>query len=319
MNSSMINASVTMTSLQKKLDLLGNNIANLDTAGYKRQDVSFVDVLTAVKSQQEQFELAGRRTPNGVLEAWGARLGQTQIDFSQGPLKETNEPLDIALSGNALIEIAEPQMDGEGNPVLDVNGNQTYARIFTRGGAFHLTPVPDDPFHAHMATDDGHVLRDRNTNEPIRIPSTGRVTIDSSGNIFVETGTGRGTGLNAGDNGIEQNGGNVLEAGGGTMMLAGQIPIVQVKKPQMLLHAGGSFFALPAGGADNIVQIVDLNIPGAAEVLNVRVHQGFIEQSNVVLADEMTEAVSVQRAFQLSARALSSADQMMGMANHLRG
>ncbi|MNY76625.1 Flagellar basal-body rod protein FlgG [compost metagenome] len=50
----------------------------------------------------------------------------------------------------------------------------------------------------------------------------------------------------------------------------------------------------------------------------ITVRQGFIEQSNVNLSQEMTELVTVQRAFQLNARAISSSDQLMNMANNLR-
>jgi len=49
------------------------------------------------------------------------------------------------------------------------------------------------------------------------------------------------------------------------------------------------------------------------------VQQGFLEQSNVNLAEEMTELIMTQRAFQLNAKALSSADNMMYLANTLRG
>ncbi|MGO4275441.1 flagellar basal body protein, partial [Paenibacillus sp. TAF58] len=53
MNNSMINSSVSMHSLQQKLDILSNNIANVNTNGFKKKEASFEDVLTNVKSQPE--------------------------------------------------------------------------------------------------------------------------------------------------------------------------------------------------------------------------------------------------------------------------
>ncbi|MNW14752.1 Flagellar basal-body rod protein FlgG [compost metagenome] len=66
---------------------------------------------------------------------------------------------------------------------------------------------------------------------------------------------------------------------------------------------------------ENVVRDIAL-LPNGESGIAVR--QGFVEQSNVNMADEMTDLMIVQRAYQLSARALSSSEQMMGMANNLR-
>jgi flagellar basal-body rod protein FlgG len=49
------------------------------------------------------------------------------------------------------------------------------------------------------------------------------------------------------------------------------------------------------------------------------VRSGYLEQSNVDLSKEMTEMMQIQRTYQLAARALSSSDQMLGLANSMRG
>ncbi|MDT2259158.1 flagellar basal body protein [Paenibacillus larvae] len=80
MNHSMINASVSMNGLQQKLDILANNIANINTVGYKRKDASFQEILKSVKNQPEKFQLPGRMTPSGLQLGWGPgspRLAQT--------------------------------------------------------------------------------------------------------------------------------------------------------------------------------------------------------------------------------------------------
>jgi len=77
-----------------------------------------------------------------------------------------------------------------------------------------------------------------------------------------------------------------------------------------------NLYGIPANiNPNNVVRDVALLPPGEAAVA---VRQGFVEQSNVNLVDEMAELTIVQRAYQLSARALSSSEQMMGMANNLR-
>ncbi|MNT74198.1 Flagellar basal-body rod protein FlgG [compost metagenome] len=97
--------------------------------------------------------------------------------------------------------------------------------------------------------------------------------------------------------------------------------MVRALRPQFLQQVGDNLFTLPASVAatqqevDSIVQPLaagsDLEKP-------IAIRQGFVEQSNVNLADEMTELMMVQRAFQLSSRALTSSDTMMGLANNLR-
>jgi flagellar basal-body rod protein FlgG len=56
----------------------------------------------------------------------------------------------------------------------------------------------------------------------------------------------------------------------------------------------------------------------ADDELSVTVHQGFVEESNVDLAEEMTRMIRAQRAYQLAARAVATADQMMQVANAIR-
>ena len=89
MNNSMINSSVSMHSLQQKLDILSNNIANINTNGFKKKDASFEDVLTNVQSQPEGFRQQGRFSPLGFNQGWGSKLVQIQTNLKQGPIQST--------------------------------------------------------------------------------------------------------------------------------------------------------------------------------------------------------------------------------------
>lgn len=79
-------------------------------------------------------------------------------------------------------------------------------------------------------------------------------------------------------------------------------------------------YGLPAGVTPQVREEILQTVTAPNNAVDpITVRQGFIEQSNVVMADEMTELMQVQRAFQLSSRAISSADQLMNLANNLRG
>jgi flagellar basal-body rod protein FlgG len=86
-------------------------------------------------------------------------------------------------------------------------------------------------------------------------------------------------------------------------------------KPALLSPVADNLFAVADGvnSADVIRSVT------AASGSDISIEQGYLEQSNVNLTEEMTELINVQRAYQLSARALSSSDTMLGLANNLRG
>lgn len=290
MNNSMINSSVSMHSLQQKLDILSNNIANVNTNGFKKKEASFEDVLTNVKTQPEGFRQQGRFSPLGFNQGWGSKLVQIQTNLSQGPIQPTGEVTDFAIQGDGLFEV----QTGE----LDANGEKKTA--WTRNGAFSLSP--DATGGTVLTTKEGHFVTGVDgagaNITPIRIPSGFRPVVEPNGTI---------------------KGYNEQDPSAAPINL-GQIKLVRVVRPQLLQDVGDNLYAIPNGitAAEkaNILQDVNPLVDNPAN--RVSLMQGFLEQSNVTLADEMTDLVIVQRALQLNSRAITSSDQMMNIANNLR-
>jgi flagellar basal-body rod protein FlgG len=297
MNASMISSAVSMQALQKRIDIIANNVANLNTTGYKRQEAAFADVLTSVRQQHEEYLLQGRKTPLGLTEDWGAMLTRMRLDMSQGSLVETGEALDLALQGQALFEISDVLRDEAGNVVLDDDGNPVLVRQWTRAGSFRLTPQPGDEENLYLTTQHGHIVRGIN-DEPISIPRGDRISIDLNGNIYAYHDTDPTA----------------------APIPIGQLKIVRVIRPQMLVPVGENRFRIndAVDNVNEVVEVVDLNARGP-ETESIQVLQGFLEQSNVDLTQEMTDLIMTQRAMQFNARALASADTMMELTNRLRG
>jgi len=272
MNSSMINAMVSMGGLQQKLDMLADNIANVNTAGYKRKVGTFEDLLTTMKQQPQGFTQPGRLTPLGFNQGWGSRLTMAQPDLSQGPLQQTNQPYDVAIEGDALFEV-----------ITDNAGNRAY----TRDGAFQTTF--DTNGNNILTTKDGY---------PVSAADGTRIEIPADVRSVR----------------IEKDGSVVGLMGDGTDVRLGRIKLVQAVKPALLAQVADNLFTVP-DGINRTDAIRDVQ-PGADNGISVQ--QGYVEQSNVNMTEEMTELINVQRAYQLSARALSSSDTMMGLANNLR-
>ena len=178
---------------------------------------------------------------------------------------------------------------------VDGNGNQVIQPAWTRNGAFNLTP--DANGDTVLTTKEGHFVT--GSTEPIGVPAGFRPVVQPDGLI----------------NGYSEQDPNAEP------LNFGQIKLVRVVRPQLLQDVGDNLYALPAGITEaekaNILQNVN---PGLDTSNNrVTLMQGFLEQSNVTLSDEMTDLVMVQRALQLNSRAITSSDQMMNIANNLRG
>ena len=286
MNSSLITSMVSMSALQQKLDIMADNMANLNTTGYKRKQASFEDILNNLKQQPVRFEKEGRLSPLGYTQSWGARLSQVQYDLSQGPLKESGKATDVAIEGNALFEV-------------DANGQTAY----TRDGSFQLTPLAGDKVNLYLADSSGNLVQ--GADGPIAVPQGLQFQVAHDGTVSAYAADAPETTVNI-----------------------GRIKLVVPVKPQFLQQIGNNLFIVPQDMNNVQDQVVrDAVYPADYEADNpdrtdrepIGIRQGWLEQSNVNLADAMTETLLVQRAYQLSARAVSSSDTMMNLANNLRG
>lgn len=288
MNSSMINAMVSMNGIQQKLDILANNMANLNTTGFKRKEATFEDILTNIKQQPQSFEREGRLSPLGFNQGWGAKLSQVSTIFAQGTVKDTGVPTDMAIEGDGLFKVRVP----DGDPAQPAN------TLYTRDGSFDLKVINGDDENVYLTTKEGNLVLGTDNN-PIAIPNGEKFAVDPDGTVHSYSGSKPEEGSTD----------------------RGQISMVRILRPQFLQQVGDNLFTVPASLAANqeaidaIVQPVE-NSSDLEKPITVR--QGSLEQSNVNLTDEMTELLTVQRAFQLSSRALTSSDTMMGLVNTLR-
>ncbi|MFC5531050.1 flagellar hook-basal body protein [Cohnella yongneupensis] len=279
MNSSMISASVSMGALQQKLDILADNIANSNTVGYKRKTAVFEDILTSLNPQEQDFEQPGRRTPLGITQGWGARMSSMQLDLSQGVLQQTGNMTDVAIEGNGLFEVR-------------TGGTLDSSRAFTRHGSFQL--VSTGGGDRTLYTNSGYpvVAEVGGVDSFIVVPEGYNLSIQPDGTLM----------------GVGPQGSAPIDLG--------KLKMAQATNPELLQAISDNLYGVPEN--INIADVVKNVTQLPAETLGISVRQGFVENSNVNMTDEMADLMVVQRAYQLSARALSSSDQMMAMANNMR-
>ncbi|QYK69701.1 flagellar hook-basal body protein [Paenibacillus sp. S02] len=274
MNNSMIGAMVSMASVQQRLDLIADNIANINTVGYKSKQGSFEDVLANVQQQPSTYLQNGRAMPLGYNLGYGVKTAAIMKNMEQGPLKETGLPTDLAIQGNAMFEV-----QGNGQ------------KAWTRDGSFHFVPDLNDSATMMLTTAEGYSVLDNN-DVPVTAPAGSKVAINSDGELLIRAnGTGAPT-------------------------VGQRIKLMDVQRPEGLEQRDDNLFVLLNG-------VTEANVFGAAGVAgavpaDVSVRSGYLEESNVDLAGEMTDMMQVQRMYQMAARALTSSDTMMNLANNLR-
>jgi flagellar basal-body rod protein FlgG len=266
-----------LSSMQTKIDVIANNVANVNTTGYKSSDVQFADLLTqTLKRDSEQ------RDPNLPLAydlplGHGVRPIDQEASFAQGALKETGLEYDLALDGIGFFAVE------------DAAGNVYY----TRNGKFQLDR------DGYLVNDQGFRVLDTN-GQVIHVdkPSIGRAAIEADGTI-------RHPGLTK----PHQIGIFVPVRNTGTQE--------ELMAPEGIFQPMGEGLFVPTVGGN--VAVVAANRNGSGIHGNEgAIRQGFLEQSNVDLVQEMTDLIKAQRVYQLNARAVETEDQMMGMANSMR-
>ncbi|SHM61531.1 flagellar hook-basal body protein [Gracilibacillus kekensis] len=232
-------AAATMGQLQKRLDNIGNNIANSNTVGYKNRDANFSSLLSQqINTEPDPTNPIGRLTPDGLRVGSGAKLGHTNINFDQGSLQRTDRNLDVALlEDNHLFQVA-------------VNENGEEEVRYTRAGNFYLTPVEGE--QVMLVTSDGNPVLGQG-GDPIVLAN------------------------NMDDLNIEENG-QINVTRNGVQMIEGELAVVEAVRPRLLEAAGSNLFRIseqslesyPFDDIINGVGFADVNMEsGALEASNV--------------------------------------------------
>ncbi|MDO5095067.1 MAG: flagellar hook-basal body protein [Peptostreptococcaceae bacterium] len=144
MNLSFYTGAVGAMSQQDKLDIIANNIANINTDGYKSKSSTFSNL---IYSNMNAAKNANTKLKTGV----GVKIEKTDMDMSGGALRTTDSPWDFAIVGDGLFALKAP------------NGNEI---SYTRDGSFILSKQSDDKFM--LATKDGYLVLGKD-NQPIEI------------------------------------------------------------------------------------------------------------------------------------------------------
>lgn len=115
-------AATGMQSLQTKLDVISNNLANVNTTAFKKDRANFEDLFYDNRVLPGKLDGNSNPTPTGTHIGLGVRVSSTQTDFQQGAFRETDRSLDWTIRGKGFFQVLDPT-------------GQTY---YTRAGNFSI-------------------------------------------------------------------------------------------------------------------------------------------------------------------------------------
>lgn len=249
-------AATGLRSGQQQLDTISNNVANLQTPGFKASRVNFADIATPLPA------LGGVSTaPMAEQRPGGVRITSTSTSFEPGEMRQTGNPLDVAIDGAGFYEFEAT--DG--------------GLVYSRSGQFR---VDDEGFLRNFQG-----LR---LSGDVQVPRDGRdLRISPEGEVSVQM-----------PDELERT-------------VVGSIEVIKFAAADTMRSIGDNLYAVtPQAGT---AMYTRAGTDGAGKL-----RQGQMEMANVEIIEEMSSLVLAQRAYQLNARVLQAADQVMDTINNLR-
>jgi flagellar basal-body rod protein FlgG len=271
-----------MRAQQWRLDATGNNLANVDVTGYKKDITtlkSFPAMLLRRCDDDGVYNIPPGQQPAGAVQGsadvapiigelgTGVELNELYTDFEQGAAKETDSDFDVMLDGKGFLAVETPA--GE---------------RYTRDGAFQLGK------EGFLETKEGYPVLGEHGRLHVK---ANNFKIDKEGHVWVNAEyADEPTVLVSREN-------NTWEK----TALLDTLKIVDFDRPRYLKKQGVDLYATN-------------EVAGAPQTLDAnarpRVIQGFIEASNVNPVTEMINMIEVNRAYEANQRVIHTADSLLG-------
>ncbi len=279
---SMFSAVAGLQSHQSKMDVIGNNIANVNTWGYKTRSANFQDVMyhNIQNSSVGRDEEGGTGGTNASQLGYGSTIGSITTNFGVGSRAYTGNGMNAMIDGNGFFVVGP--MKGDTAVTLDNLGESglmlSRVGIFTFDGNGYLV----DSAGNYVYEVDG------NNVQAIRIPESATagerekiqtVSIGKDGKIV----------------GVNEKGEKVD---------IGQIGIATVENQNGLVQSAGYCYTM----GDNVGQ-VSMEIAGQGGVGSIL--SNYLEMSNANLSSDIADMITTQRGYQANSKMITATDEML--------
>jgi flagellar basal-body rod protein FlgG len=160
-------AATGMNSLDTKLDVIANNLANVNTTAFKRNRADFQDLFYRQQILPGYQDAAGNLTPTGVAIGLGTRVSATQTDFTQGSFNQTGEQLDLAIQGKGFFQVLDPTgqiyYTRAGNLSVNANGQLVTSSAIDGRILQPAITIPQDAMNIVVGADGKVQIQQYNT------------------------------------------------------------------------------------------------------------------------------------------------------------
>ncbi|MEO4053517.1 flagellar hook-basal body complex protein [Solibacillus sp. CAU 1738] len=308
-----------LKNFQTKLDVIGNNIANVNTHGFKKGRVIFKDLMS-----QTAGSASGSTGATGGVNAKQVGLGSTlaAIDtiHGSGSRQNTGRTLDIAIEGDGFFVVGGRAGDDQEEPVIGGFDNIKYTRagnfymdnegFLVNADGYYLIGLNGDagdvPEGAPEGDDIiGHQPIGKDENGDPLVPDDDSVynpedplapTVDQGGRIYIPA--------DAQSMSIGLDGRVTYVDKEGALQFAGQLVMAKFPNAEGLTKDGNNYYQPSANSGAPGFSAGSLNGIGKAV-------SGALEMSNVDLSEEFTEMIVAQRGFQANTRIITTSDEIL--------
>jgi len=267
---SLWTAASGMIAQQTNVDTIANNLANVNTTGYKAETAEFKSLLYQTL-QTKTTTANGEQKPISAQVGLGTRTSSITSKYTTGNFSSTGNNTDFAINGDGFFA------------VNDVNGDICY----TRNGSFNWA-ISENGFM--LANADGLPVLDSN-GQAIELEgdyNSSLLSITADGELCYP------------------------DEANNPASLGITIGLFQFSNPAGLEKIGGSLLKETENSGMPINEMENDNIKKST------ISQGYLEMSNVSVADEMVNLIVAQRAYELNSKAIVASDEMLQQANNLR-
>lgn len=216
----MYTSATGMNAQQTVIDNTANNLANVNTTGFKRGQANFQDLIYSTERVPGSDIAQGLQVPTGIQIGHGVRVAGITKQFTPGSLVKTGNPLDVAIQGDGFLKVTLP--NGEARFTRDgaLRINATGTLVTSEG--YQLDPsltIPTDAIEVSIGTDGTVSARVAGSSTPTnvgtlqltRFPNPAGLSAEGQ-NLFAESASsGAGTPGTPGQNGAGRIMGGFLE------------------------------------------------------------------------------------------------------------
>ena len=271
-----------LRTFQKGLEVIGNNIANVNTTGFKSANAQFSDSFSNILESSSPAPASGNGsdTPTTGIGT-GVRLAGISTNFNQGSLSSTGNTTDLGISGNGYFIVKNPADGG------------SYA---TRDGEFRMDS------QGFLVTAQGYRVQGLTGGSSGTPPATvGDIALGKPP---------AGTQLQSFS--IDKSGNVVEFYSDGTSATTNQLLLQNFKDPAALVGVGNGLLSgmASAGPVSGSVTLTAAdNTPGSVGIGSIQ--SGTLELSNVDLTQQFSDLITTQRSFQAASRLITVSDTVL--------